>query len=374
VNWPRRAAVALALVTASAVLGVVVGVVVAPSAAGAAVLALALALAGTPTVLGLLVARRRPEHAMGPLLAATGLTSALQLSGEAWQAAFPNRPAPGWDYLVATGQGTWVLWFVPIAALLLFFPDGRLSSRANRWLLAALLVDAAVFMVVATTAPGPYLPPNQTSPHVLGTMPAALATVLAAVTLPGLLLVLVLCVASLIRHFRRGDDRLRAQIKWLALAGMALPVTLLGTWAGYLLLGQGGVPVVVGLTLSYVAVPTVITIAVLRPDLYDVDRLIASTVTHAGLSGVLLALFTVTTFAGGLLIAHGSTIGAVGATAICALVLTPLRHGLQRTVDHRLYPARQAAIAAVERLRRRTATVQERPEQLQAVLREAVGH
>jgi hypothetical protein len=38
------------------------------------------------------------------------------------------------------------------------------------------------------------------------------------------------------------------------------------------------------------------------------------------------------------------------ATAICAAALSPLRHRLQRAVDKRFYPQRQAALAALDDL------------------------
>jgi signal transduction histidine kinase len=46
---------------------------------------------------------------------------------------------------------------------------------------------------------------------------------------------------------------------------------------------------------------------------------------------------------------------------------------LQQRVDRWLYPARRAALAAIEELNRQTATAQARPEQLEAVLQRAIG-
>lgn len=375
-RWPRRLAAAVAVLTATALVVATALVATAPSMARVGLLTLAVVLAGTPTVMGLLVTRRRPGHVIGPLLTVPGLVAALGLAGEL---AGPAAP-PGNAYFVAASQGAWVLVFVPVAVLLLFFPDGRLTGSGGRltgsggrWLLAALLVDSVTFMVVAATAPWPYLPPNESSPHVFGTLPHHWADALSAVTLPGLLVTLLLCVATLVRRFRRSEGRWRTQMKWLALAGTLLPLTLLATWAGYLLFGNGNVPLIVGLTLTYVAVPTAITIAIVRPDLYEVDRLIASTVTHTALTAALLTVFTAANLAGGLLVAGDSTVAAVAATSLCALVLAPLRKRVQRRADRWLYPARQAAITAVEQLRHSTVTVQARPEQLEAVLREALG-
>ena len=60
-------------------------------------------------------------------------------------------------------------------------------------------------------------------------------------------------------------------------------------------------------------------------------------------------------------------------TALCALLLVPLRARLQRRVDRWFYPARRAALAAIDELSRQIATTQARPEQLEQVLRQALG-
>jgi signal transduction histidine kinase len=364
--------VAVALLTAAALVGAIALVAVAPSANHMGLLALAVALAGTPTVLGLLVARRLPGHAMGPLLTLQGLVAALAVIGELSKAVAAGRQLPADAYVTAASQGAWVLLYVPVALLLLFFPDGRLTGRGGRWLLAAVLADAGAFMVLAATAPEQYLPPDESSPHVFGTMPGALANVLTAVTLPGLPVTLLLCLASVLRRFRAADGRRRRQFKWLALAGAFLPATLLAAWASYVLLGRADVVLAVGLVGMYLAVPTVIAIAILRPDLFEVDRVLASTTAHAAFTAGLLAVFTAANLAAGLLVGHTSAAAAAAATAVCAVVLAPLRGRLQRNVDRWLYPARKAAFVAIERLQRDTAAGRARPEQLEAVLRDAL--
>ena len=133
-----------------------------------------------------------------------------------------------------------------------------------------------------------------------------------------------------------------------------MPLTLLLCWAGYLILGRPDL-VLIGLAVTYLAIPAATAIGVLRHDLYDVDRALSATVTYGGVTtGVLLAFYTAASFLVGVGAGGTSPLAAAAATAICAAALAPLRGRLQRAVDRRLYPARPAALAAMAELRRGT--------------------
>ena len=134
--------------------------------------------------------------------------------------------------MVPLSQGDWVLLYLSAALLVLFFPEGRLRGR-DRWLAAAIVLDAALFIAVGALSPHPFDPPFEHSPHVYGTLPPRLATAIVAISLPGVLVTLVLTVVSLVLRYRRSGAGLRAQMRWLALTGMLLPLTLLAAWASY---------------------------------------------------------------------------------------------------------------------------------------------
>src|SRR6266508_1753771 len=236
---------------------------------GVATIVIAALLAAPSMLFALLVVRRRRDGWLAPMLALTGFLPALVLLGS----VFKEGPVAG--YAVALSQGSWVLLFVSAALLVLFFPEGRLRGR-DRWLAWAIAIDALLFIVVGALHPGPYPSPDERSPHVFGTLPHAVAAAIVAVTLPGVLVTLVLTVVSLVRRYRRAGVELRAQMRWLALAAMVLPLTLLAAWAGFVINISDAV-VFVGLGLAYAAIPTVIGIAVLRPHLFEVDRVLAST-------------------------------------------------------------------------------------------------
>lgn len=333
---------------------------------GAGMIVLAALLAVPSILAALFVGRRRREDWLAPMLALTGFLPSVALLGAVFEYG------PGGDYAVPLSQGSWVLLFLAAALLVLFFPEGHLRGR-DRWLAAAIALDALLFIVAGAMDPKPYMSPNEDSPHVFGTLPHGIVVAIVAVTLPGVLVMLALTLVSLVRRYRRAGTELMAQMKWLVLAAMPLPVSLLVAWAGHVTIHVGDGIVFVGLGLAYAAIPTVIAIAVLRPDLFEVDRLLASTATHAIATAVVLAIFTAATLTAGLLFPGESLLAAVAATALCALLLAPLRVRLQRRVDRWLYPARRAALAAIDELNTQTAAAEARPEQLEAALQPALG-
>ena len=167
-----------------------------------------------------------------------------------------------------------------------------------------------------------------------------------------LMLGLVLaCAVSLAVRFRRSEGVQRRQIAWLALGGFGValyPFVCLDraprsgadtTWVSTAVI-----------VTAIVGIPVATAIAVLRHDLYDVDKALAGAVTWGSVTILLLAVYASSTLVAGVLLGQGSDVAAAAATAICAVALSPLRHRLQRRVDGRLYPLRQAAFTAVDGL------------------------
>ena len=186
--------------------------------------AIAAVIALPSAVVALLVERRRPTGWLGPMLALAGCLPAVALLGDLFK-----RGSFG-EYAVALSAGSWPLLFLAPALLLLFFPGGRVRGR-DRWLAAAIVADAALFVVVAATYPAAYSAPYAHSPHVFGELPHAVAVALAVIVFPGLAAALVLTLVSVVRRFRRSEGLLRAQMLWLGLGGMLLPLALLAAWA-----------------------------------------------------------------------------------------------------------------------------------------------
>jgi signal transduction histidine kinase len=234
-----------------------------------------------------------------------------------------------------------------------------------------LVAAALVYETWAAFDVGPFRAPLERLPRPFGPPPLALDLlgVAAELTLVGLILA---CLGSLVVKFRRADELGRRQLKWLALLGVGVPGFLLVCGIEVLLLGHAGwVSVAVGV-VAIVGLPLAVAVAMLRHDLYDVDRALATTVAFVLATGVLVAIFAVASFVAGLVLGRGSALVAAAATAAAAVALSPLRRRLQRGVDRRLYPLRQAALSAVEELQRDIHVGVAEPEQLADRLRVAL--
>ncbi|MEO6511082.1 MAG: histidine kinase [Nocardioides sp.] len=370
-TWPRRLAWAAALLVLAAAVACAVMTALHPSTTAALLVAVVVVLGGVPCAAGLWVSARQAGNALAPALALPGLLVAGVLTLVVGSLTLP-ADLPGGDYVTVASQGAWVLLYVVLAVPLLLFPDGHLASRASRWLLVAILVDAAVFMVVAATAPGPFLAPDQDVPHVFGTMPGVLADVLVAVTLPALPLTLVGLVLLLRSRYRGSPAAHRRQLRWLALGATLLPITVLAVWASYAVVGNGDVVLAAFLVISFLGLPVLMAVGAVYPEAVDVDRALAGTASHAVATAGLLTVFTAANLAAGLLVGGSAPTVAVAVTALVAIALSPARRRLQGLVDRRLYPARRAAFAAIDALHAETLSSQATPEEVEQRLRDAL--
>ena len=165
--------------------------------------------------------------------------------------------------------------------------------------------------------------------------------------------------AILVRRYRRSGPVVRAQIRWVAAAGI-VPIVL---FLALLVVGNL-VPSGVGdvlwsaWILSTTLLPIAIGIAVLRYRLYDIDRIVSRSISYAIVTGILGATFVLTILGlQALLVSftQSQTIAVAASTLVAASLFQPVRRGVQRSVDRRFDRARVdgdvTAIAFAERLR-----------------------
>jgi signal transduction histidine kinase len=344
-----------------------------PTSTTIALAAVGGSVAAVTAALGVAVARHARRNVVGALMVLVGLCEALTAAREIGERVLVQHPSTlvTLDWLVVLFVESSVWLFVALALLLLYFPDGRPPSR--RWRPVPWVLVAAGFAHHAYGAvdPAPYQAPLEDLPHPFGAPPFVfdLLSLLADVAL---LVLLVACAASLVVRSRRSDDVRRRQVKWLALAGVGVPGFVVVCLTEVIVLGQPRwLSLAVGIATA-VGVPVAAAIAMLRHDLYDIDRALATTVAYGLSTAAVLAIFASAVVAGGLVFGHGSTVAAVAATALSAVALSPVRRVVQRGIDRRLYPLRRAALQAIADLHGAIHAGTARPEQVADRLRGAL--
>ena len=122
---------------------------------------------------------------------------------------------------VTAENAWWVL--ADFGLLLLYFPDGRLPSRRWPCVPPALVLCTVAAQAYGAFDGGPYRPPLQHLEHPFGGTDLWQVDRAGRLFFPMLALFLA-CAVSLVLRYRRSDEVRRQQIKWLALAGIGLPL------------------------------------------------------------------------------------------------------------------------------------------------------
>src|SRR3954451_17906040 len=220
--WP--VALVAAGMTAALVLAAVVLAAMAPTATTLAWAAVGGVAAALWAALGSVVARRERGNVVGALLALVGLAIALTAAREIGWRVLVRHPdtLASLDWLVALLAESSIWLFAALALLLLYFPDGRVPSPRWRLVPGAVVATAFVHHAYGAVDPDPFQPPLADLARPFGAPPFAieLAALIADLVL---LVLLVACAASLVIRFRRSAGVQRRQLKWLALAGVAVP-------------------------------------------------------------------------------------------------------------------------------------------------------
>ena len=327
--------------------------------------------AGVPFAAGYLAIRHEPANWVGTWLTAAGTNVVLQMAHGTWAEALAAAPSDlhGSAALLNLTQGIWMGWFLPYAMVLLLFPDGRPVDSFARRTATALPALVVAFNILLAVAPGDLMPPLADWPRPFGVhwVGYAVIPVLAA-----FYAALVLAALATRRRYRAaGDEAERARLRWMFVACISVPATILMCWAGYLLTGTP-VVAVAGLVAMNVAIPAATLIAMLRHDLYDVDRAVVASAVYPLLAFLVVALYAGLSAVLGHALGGGSTLPAVLSTVVAMLVLLPARTLLLQVLGRWLHPRRARGMAAVRSLVTAVHAGVEEPECLEDVLRAAL--
>ena len=291
---------------------------------------------GVP-VLGIVIAARRRENAIGWLLLAGGFALGLGGFSRAFAlhaliadpGTLPGGRIFGW---IANTVSP-----IPVALLpflFLWFPDGHLLS--SRWRPVAWFAAASLVLIVVTTtifATAIWTRPFTLADSARGGWLTSLALTLYVVVLFSIPVATFLSFASLAIRFSRSVGRERVQLKWFVTAGLLVAETFTVT-----LLTNGAVAAVlfdVSLLLLYAAIGT----AILKHRLFEIDFLINKAVVY----GLLAAFITVVYVA--IVVVVGAFVGATQflsliATAVVAIAFQPARERAKRAANRLIYGKR----------------------------------
>jgi signal transduction histidine kinase len=324
------------------------------------------ALALVAVAVGWVVVVRLPESPVGPALAWTSAAVSLVAINDVLAAsAYTSAPLPLASIARHGWVGAWPVNLAGLLALLLVFPDARRPGRiwaAVPWVYAggtALMITA---MWDARQVDGTVV--NEGAPWRMTLAGVALLVIGGC---------LIAAVVSVAKQYRAGEVRRRLQIKWLLLAGSVVVLLLIGGWAAEASgasLGVAYTPFIFALVLL---VPASVGVAMVRHDLFDVDRLLGGgaswLVTLVASAAIFGAVVTVVSRAVGV----GSGVGSATAAFVTALALLPLHRTLAGALGKLIDRDRFVAVAAVERFAAEVRAGRRAPEEVEAVLREAQG-
>jgi hypothetical protein len=305
------------------------------------------------SVVGTIVASRKPRNAIGWLFCGVGVTLGLNsFAGdfaEFWLVSGFGKSSLGETAAWFSSWLWFLLIFVPMSLLLLLFPDGRLPSPRWRPVAWGVALGTAGGVVGNALKAGPLVDfPQIANPYgvdspVVGMVGVA-GTIVAAGSMVG-------SAVSLIVRLRRVGSEQRQQIKWLAYGGA---VMVGGVFAGALAI-PWNVPL--SITIMSVALPglPVFTgIAIVRHHLYDIDILINRTLVYGSLTAMLALVYfggvTATQAIFQTLTGQDELpqLIVVASTLLIAALFNPLRRRIQAFIDRRFYRSKYDARKTLE--------------------------
>lgn len=343
-TWAGAALVPSLVVAALAVLSTAGGV---PSAADEAWVPVVIAATFPPV--GALLVVRNAQAVIGGLMLTTGAASALAVTSYAYgrsalvvePGSLPLGTAAGW-----LSGWIWTLTAIPVMTVLLpLFPDGRLPSprwRPVLWLAGVAVVAPAM---VGMFAPGPLANFPSVENPVGATWMGDVVGPLGGVGFAAFVAATALSIVSVVVRWRAADGLVRAQLRCVVLAVVAIGATL-----GWAVPAPSVLSNVVACGATAL-LPIAIAVAVLRYRLYEVDLLVNRSLVYGSATVVLVAGYF------GVVVGTSRYVGSTGAsvlaTGLVAAGFAPLRQRLQVSVDRVLYGLRHDPYAALSGLAQR---------------------
>ncbi|MDQ3734168.1 MAG: histidine kinase [Actinomycetota bacterium] len=316
-------------------------------------------------IAGVLIAWQRPHNPIGWLLLVEGIAHATSAAmrplfelglQDVW-------PEPALRTVLTFFTYSWP-WSIGLCLplVLLLFPDGRLLSGQWRWLVGITVVNGVLFVVAAGDEPGAF--PGGITPWLVLPNYRDLAPLWTITEVLNLVVVVSALVGLGIRY-RRGAERQRRQLLWLALA-VGVVFLVMVPWG---LFAAGPVLILLAIPL----IPAAIAVAILRHQLLDIRLVVSRALLYALLTAAVVGAYIgLVAVADALLRSEVGLGTSVLATVLIAVAFNPLRIRLQRLVDRALYGDRRDPVRAASRVGAQLSTAGSGLEGVPAVVCEAL--
>ena len=297
------------------------------------------------SIVGSIIATRRPDNWLGWLFCADGLLISFQNFAGTYAAFHGTASSPGtlpgavWFSLL--DDALWIPFlFMTTTFLFLLFPEGRPATRTRR----TAVIGASVAAATATTVAGlfePHLYIYPDVPNPAGVqLPNVVSGLLAGASFLVLLTVLAYAVVNLFWRLRRSTGEERLQFRWFRYATVL--ILLLFIPSAFF----ATVPVVFQVLggLALFTLPLAVGIAIMRYRLYEIDVVVKKTVAYAilaALIGIVGALV--------ILVVGGIAVGPVSnnrallvvAGAVMGFAIWPLRRLASQLADRIVFRGRE---------------------------------
>jgi signal transduction histidine kinase len=298
-------------------------------------------------VVGVLIASRRPDHAVAWACLGVGFFFGIYSFASSYSAyVVETNPdsLPGGTLMTWLAGATYPFWLGLLAIYLpLVFPDGRLPSP--RWRALPWITAIGILGLSASEAftPGPLEESRAVeNPFGIERAEGLLKSLEASKLL--LLAALVCAVVSVVLRYRRATGEERLQLKWFATAAafatvVYLPANVLDE-TGPTELAR---PFEDASITSAAAFAIAVGVAVLKYRLYDIEVVINKALIFGALAAFVAAVYVA------IVVGLGAAVGTVGepnivlsilATAVIALAFQPARERAERLANRLVYGKR----------------------------------
>ncbi|HUH06981.1 MAG TPA: GAF domain-containing sensor histidine kinase [Egibacteraceae bacterium] len=320
-------------------------------------------IAGTAIFVGaaVFVWRRQPQHAVAWWFAVSaGLVAIVQfLDGAVLRLGLTVDPRLLAMVVLAYQVATAVTG-IAISHLLGLFPDGQAQRPYERRVLKSLWWLLALPPIVLVGSPTLLMPdyhqlPDVPNPfHVSALSPAGAVAAGGIAALQG---AFILGVALLVLRYRRSHTDARRRIRWLLLPALFAAAVAAIDLAAWRLFPDGAPNATAEITLgalwilTIASLPLAIAIALLRPDLLDVDQVIRKSLVYGLLWSLIAVVYVAAAASLGVAAGRRFPLGlAIALTVAAAVVFQPARQRLERLADRWVFGARADPARLISRL------------------------